>query len=1087
MDVGAWLAALGLDRYSESFAANDIDGETLPGLSAEDLKELGVASLGHRKRLLAAIAALSAGESPMPGEPRLAERRQATVVFADLCGFTALSGRRDAEAVHALLERLFAGLDAAVARFGGTVDKHIGDAVMALFGVPVAHEDDALRALAAALEMHAVAARLGEAMGEPLALHVGVAAGEVVAAGVAADEHTVVGQSVNLAARLCESAGAGETLLSDAVERVVAGRAACTAKGALAVKGFAAPVAAWRLDGLREAAPPRTPFVGRRAEIAQVRGLIAATAEAGAGHLVHVRGEAGIGKSRLVEELGALAEAAGFARHTGLVLDFGTGKGRDAVRAIVRSLLGVAPGGGKGARHAAAAEALAKGWIAEDQAVYLNDLLDLAQPLALKSLYDAMDDAQRQRGKGAVVAAIAEAASREGPVLLIVEDLHWADAITLDHLARLAAVTARARVVVVLTSRVEGDPIDRGWRAGAGGASLATIDLGRLRADEAAALAGRFVETSRRVMETCVARAEGNPLFLEQLLRNAEESGDEAVPPSIQSLVLARMDRLPTRDRQALQAASVIGQRFALATLRRLIGDPAYACDALVAHYLVRPEGPDLLFAHALVQEAVYASLLRARAAALHRRAAGWFADHDPVLHARHLERAGAPEAARAFARAAAEQMAAYRFERAAEMVARGLALAEEASDRLALTALEGEVLHDQGKAAPSIAAFERALALAETDEDRCQAWLGLAAGMRLTDRYDEAFDCLEKAQRVAESGGMTAELARLHHLRGNLLFPLGRTQGCQAEHEKALEYARRVASPEAEARALSGLGDALYARMRMISAHALFERCIALCRDHGFGRIEVANLGQVAHTLHYFRPMAEVLAAAEAAVAAARRVGHHRAELNAELVFYAAQYETGDFASAHASIARARELVRHIGTYRFDASNLAFAARMHWLEGHREEAVAMAREAVAVCRRTGIGFNGPRSLGVLALVTDDERERGAALAEAEELLAAGAVGHNHLWFYRDAIEAHLVTGAWDEAERKAETFAALTAAEPLPWSDFVIARGRALARFGRGERSPGLGEALAAARTAGAALGVTVALPPIDEALATL
>jgi Predicted ATPase len=186
--------------------------------------------------------------------------------------------------------------------------------------------------------------------------------------------------------------------------------------------------------------------------------------------------------------------------------------------------------------------------------------------------------------------------------------------------------------LLVMTSRVDGDPLDAAWRAGCRGTPFATIDLGPLRRDEALNLAGGFIDATERVARACIERAGGNPLFLEQLLHNAEEGSEEAVPATIQSLVLARMDRLTSRDREAFQAAAVIGQRFGLALLRRLIDAPDYVCHGLVANALVLPEGEDFLFAHALIQESAYSTLLRARRRALHRRAADWFAATDPVL-----------------------------------------------------------------------------------------------------------------------------------------------------------------------------------------------------------------------------------------------------------------------------------------------------------------------------------------------------------------------------------------------------------------------------------------------------------------------
>ncbi|MBV8455582.1 MAG: hypothetical protein JO122_03080 [Acetobacteraceae bacterium] len=190
-----------------------------------------------------------------------------------------------------------------------------------------------------------------------------------------------------------------------------------------------------------------------------------------------------------------------------------------------------------------------------------------------------------------LVAALSAESCTRDPVLIIVEDLHWADPPLLSHLAALRVSIAHGPGLLVLTSRVEREQLDATWRASYRATSFATIDVGPLRPEEARRIAASFIDATQPVALTCIQRAGGNPLFLEQLLRNAEEGSADAVPGSIQSLVLARMDRLPPRDRQAFQAAAVIGQRFELPLLRRLIGAADYRCDVLVANALVIDEG----------------------------------------------------------------------------------------------------------------------------------------------------------------------------------------------------------------------------------------------------------------------------------------------------------------------------------------------------------------------------------------------------------------------------------------------------------------------------------------------------------------
>jgi class 3 adenylate cyclase len=261
-DLRAWLQSLGLERYAQAFRASDVDADVLPELSEADLEKLGI-SLGHRKKLLKAIAELRPGGGspgrapPIPPEaaPEIeGERRQVTVLFADLAGYTELSRQLDAEEVHGLLERFFDRVDAVIDQLGGSVDKHIGDCVMAVFGAPIAHGNDAERAARAALAVRDATRGLSEELGRGLQVHIGVAAGQVVASRSGSRQYTVTGDSVNLASRLTDQAAPGTILISDLVRRMLPPRFICCEAGALAVKGLAEPVQAWHLVAIGDAA-----------------------------------------------------------------------------------------------------------------------------------------------------------------------------------------------------------------------------------------------------------------------------------------------------------------------------------------------------------------------------------------------------------------------------------------------------------------------------------------------------------------------------------------------------------------------------------------------------------------------------------------------------------------------------------------------------------------------------------------------------------------------------------------------------------------------------------------------------------------
>ncbi len=1038
----------------------------------------------------AALAAAAATAQPPRPEmsAEAGERRQVTVLYADVVGYSKLSREIDAEEVRRLLNRYFEVVDALVQNHGGAVDKHIGDAVMARFGAPVAHSNDPERAVRTALAAQAAMADLSRELGRPIQVHIGIASGLVVASGVGSATHreyTVTGETVNLASRLHDLAAAGETLIADSVYRAVSDLFECEALGEAAVKGWERPVAVWRLRGARGVASAggRGPFVGRQAELAQFAGMLAACRGSGRGETIFLRGEAGMGKTRLAREFSALAEGEGFATHRALVLDFGVGTGQDAVRALVRSLLGVPLGASEGVRGRAAADALASGLLAAEQEVYVNDLLDLPQPIRLRALYDAMDDGARQRGRRQAVAGLIRNASARRPLLAVVEDVHWAGRATLTDLAAIAATIGDSPAILLLTSRIDGDPLDKNWRSAARGSRLVTVDLAPLRRDEANALAAAFVATSDRIAQECVERAEGNPLFLEQLMRNVEESRDEAVPASIQSLVLARLDRLPPADKRALQAASVVGQRFGLDVLRHLIDDPAYACDRLVEQYLVRPDGEDYLFDHALVQESVYFSLLRARQRELHRRAAAWFAERDRVLRAEHLDRADDAGAAQAYFEAAEAQVREYRYEGALQLAKRGLKRADNGPVQHALACLQGDILREMGMTEKSVDAFKGALDLADSEAGKCRAYIGLAAGLRVLDRYEEALAALDAAEAAAN--GLANELGQIHYLRGNIYFPLGRIEGCREQHTLALRYAGETGSAEAEARALSGIGDAEYLRGRMATACDYFRRCVALARAHGLGRIEVANRSMIGFSRYYLN---ELRAAAEdglAAAEAAARVGHQRAEMLARFLLYMVQIDMGEVEQADPHLKRSQDLAESLGARRFVAQNLLYFAKLAAARGDADAAARRLQEAWAISIDVGHGFAGPRILSQMALCAADPGRRRRHLAEGEALLRQGSVGHNYFWFYRDAIEASLAAGEWDEADSYAKALEDYTRPEPLPWGDFFIARGRALAQFGRGGREAELLAELRRLRGEAERVALRSALPGLDRVLA--
>ena len=1083
LDIAAWLAELGLDDYAQVFADNRIDFDVLPDLGEADLRELGLA-LGDRKRLLKAIEGLAEAPGAQTSGVPEGERRQVAVLFADISGFTRLAAERDAEEIHQLLNHFFAAVDSVVQDFGGSIDKHIGDAVMAVFGAPVAHTDDPERAVRAALAVHEAAARLDP----PIRIHAGVAAGQVVASStgsMAHQEYTVTGDTVNLASRLTDLATVGQTLIPDAVHRILGTVLDAESLGAQTLPGISKPVRVWRVKGLVEARTSvQGQFIGRKAEIELFETALEATLRNGHGQTLLIRGEAGIGKTRLMQEFQRLAEARGFHSHGGQVLDFGVGEGQDAIRVMLRSLLALAPGTDQAQRTAVADKIAESGLMAPDKRLHLNDLLNLIQTEAQRAEYEAMGNQQRNLGRVETVVSLVAGLSSRAPLLLRLEDLHWATPGILDYLTALVTAATHHPVILLLTSRIQGDTLGPAWRAGIGTATFQTLDLGPLSAGEAHDLVFDFEGVDSARAAACIERSGGNPLFLEQLLRSPDSGDGHAIPGSVQSVVQARIDGLPAGDRAALQAASVLGQRFTLDAMRLVAGDEGYQPDNLLQFGLIRITESGYQFSHALFRDAVHGSFLKDRRQELHLRAAAWFQNRDAVLYAEHLGQADSDRAPLAFQQAARAEAGAYRIDRSLEFVERGLALLVADADRFDLTAHRADLLRELGRPADALEAWEDALTLATTDRQRCLAWVGVAAAERLMGLGERGLSVLDQAEAVARRDGMEKELAEIFYYRGSAAFFSAKIEQCLELQQEALSHARLAGSHEWEAVALGGLADAEYARGRMHNALDYFERCFALCRKHGLLHIEARNRFMTGVTRRYLGDQDVALAELDAAAELSDRIHDVRGRMMARNIQGEILTDMADFAAADGPLQQALTIARSLGNRRMELYVLYQLTR----HAHSQEQLALAQDrmdqAMEIGRETGIHFHGPRLFALQALITPDAANCHKALAEGEALVRDGANAHNVLWFQRDAIDACLAIGDNDRARGHADALVAFTIAEPLPWATFFAARGHALA-----DCADGLGNAatLAQIHGQGSELGLAIALPAIETAQARL
>ena len=1078
-DIQLWLERHGLGKYAAEFMAQDVTPDLLVELSEADLKELGVASLGDRKRLLRAIAgddplagatlpgagsARETAESPVPlgaATPPSdeGERRHATVMFSDLTGYTALNEAFDPEEVEAVMARIKDAAVEVIERHGGRVNQFVGDEVMALFGIPLTRRDDPRRAVAAALELHQVvdgiAAGLSERLGRVLSMHTGVQTGLVIArkSDSRSGDYTLTGDTVNTAARLRGLAGPGEVVVSPQTWQQVSDYFEASAGEAIEVKGKERPLVPYRI--LHERAVPRAgshPLIGRTEEMQQFDALLQACQQRQRGRVVIVRGDPGMGKSRLVAEFMHVALEIGLVCHRCSILDFGARTGHDAVRILVQSLLGLAPDADEAARAHVISEVEALEDVLAGHAPFLYDLLDVPPPAAVRSLLSAIDATARQRSS---LEALASLVRREGaatPMLLLIEDVHWADPWTLQQVATLGALAGRQALLMLVTTRFAGDPSVGEWRNALHRLPVTSIDLGPLAAEDALRLAGVSASISDALLRSCVERAEGNPLFLEQLLLNAGDAGATSLPGSIQALIQSRMDRLEPADKIALQAAAVWGQRVPMAAIRHLVADPAYDAKALVEQFLLRPEGDDMVFGHALFRDGAYESLLHVRRRQLHAMAAEWIEDTDIALAAEHFERADDARAVQAYLQASEALAAQFQYSKALGLVERGIKASVDGAHCFPLKLARSRWLLEDGRLAQAIEASGAAVDAAQGDSERALALIAMAAGLRFVDRATEGLALLEEAQPLAEKAGLTLDLAQLHGLRGNLLFALGRTDQCMQEHEQALVLARQAGSAEAEVAALGGIGDAFYAQGRVRSGFEKISRCVEIAHAQGFLRVEVAYLQMVGWCSFYMMDARRSIELCQQALALARRMKHRRGEMMALAQMANVDgWVRGNWRSMGKSLDTSLEIVRSMGSPRFEAMNWFFRALLAVRAGE----IALAREhlqrAFVVAGENGLPFVGPQLYGALARLTTDPAERADALKQGASLLAVGSVSHNHFVFNDCAIQASLNAGDWDAAQRYCDQLAAYTAAEPVPWADFVIARGRVLAEVGRG------------------------------------
>jgi predicted ATPase/class 3 adenylate cyclase len=687
--IAEWLASIGLGEYAERFRENAIDLSVVRDLTEQDLKDLGVL-LGHRRKMLRAIVELQ-GEVPRtpqvgakPASADHAGRRQLTVMFCDLVGSSALSARLDLEDLRAVMGTYHRCIAEVVARNEGVIARYMGDGVLAYFGYPQAHEDDAEQATRAGLALVDAVASLRTDPATELQVRVGIATGMVVVGDLtgegSAQEQTVIGETPNLAARLQTFANPGTVLISESTHRLTDGHFEFRNLGPVALKGWAEPIPAWQVLGTTEVesrfeAQHKTrlaPPIGRDEEIEMLLRRWQ-HARRGEGCAVMLIGEPGIGKSHIALALDERLQAEPHitvrqfcsAHHTNSALYPFT---RQLERAA-RFERGDPP-----AEKFAKLEALLVRADADRVLLPLANLLSLP-PSERYRIPELSPQKRKEMTLAAFLTQLNRLAARQ-PVFVIVEDVHWADPTSLELLTMTLEQLPRLRVLLLITARPEFTPP---WP---GHAHVTTISLTRLNRRNGAALIERVTAGKtlpEEVMDQILARTDGVPLFVEELTKTVletgllHEQGDHyvlnrplppmAIPTSLHASLMARLDRLaPVRE--VAQIGAVVGREFSYELLSTVAGLPKERLEEALAQLVrselifCRGEIPQAVytFKHALVRDAAYSGLLKSRRAALHATIADAFeqrfpeiVETQPETLAHHLTEAGLFQKAEAY------------------------------------------------------------------------------------------------------------------------------------------------------------------------------------------------------------------------------------------------------------------------------------------------------------------------------------------------------------------------------------------------------------------------------------------------------
>jgi class 3 adenylate cyclase/tetratricopeptide (TPR) repeat protein len=886
-------------------------------------------------------------------------RKVVTVLFTDVAGSTALGERLDPELLRRVMWRYFETVQGVLERHGGTVEKFIGDAVMAVFGVPAVHEDDALRAVRAAAELGDALRTFNDELeaehGRRLETRTGVNTGEVIVGGGAADQKLATGDAVNVAARLEQAAAPGEVLLGAATYAAVADLVHVEEAPAVDAKGKSEPLVAYRLVGLRPdvpafARPIATPFVGRSDELDRLHAAFDAAVAGRSVQLATIVGTPGIGKSRLAREL---LTVLGDEAHIliGRCSSYGEGVPYLPLADVVRDagdvaqLLANVEHGEVAAHRVHGAVGVREGGGSPEETAW-----------AFRRLFETL------------------AATR--PLVLVIDDIHWGDPVLLDLIEYVVASSTGAPIFVLCTARPDLFDVRPSWAAPRPGATLVVLEpLGHEESEElVTALAHELAPALR---ERVVATAEGNPLFVEQLLAHfADDPDADTVPPTIQALLAARIDRLEPEERAVVQRGSVEGRLFHRGAVSELMDDGAGVGGTLLAlarKEFVRPDrslfpGDDgFRFNHVLIRDVAYASMPKELRSRLHARLADWLEARDGHLAGRdeivgyHLEQA-------------------YRL--GAELGRRDDELAVRAGRLLRLA---GAAALDRYEAAAATVLLRRAdELLASAPEERAAMLTDLGRALREAGSLGEAepvlAEAIEEARRVGdEVAGLRATVERCH-----LVYMQGTAtaEDLREVAQRAIETFRSDADL-ADAWQLMGIAE-LRERKRTAQLEAL-KRAQEHAIASGDIRRQIDAWNQVGGSMLFGRtPLAEVMEFGDAEIAWAREQGLPAVEADALLLGPYGDARVGDFDRAREKLERSKALCRELGiAYGLAEAHMA-GAEMEVLAGDLPAAERELRDAITVAE----GMDSAHYVALyqvrLARVLNDQGRHEDASAELD-------------------------------------------------------------------------------------------------------